>query len=130
MREQNEILFYRLLLDNLTALLPIIYTPTVADAVKDWSRLFRKPEGAYLCLADFDPKDPDCVKKLLKTHGLSGPERAFDLVIVTDAGAILGIGDQGVGGIAIAIGKAEVYSAGAGVVSRRRNWCSELSFLT
>lgn len=84
----------------------------MSDAIQQWSSLFRRPEGAYLTISDFDEKDPKGIERLLATHQ---PDDAYDLVIVTDAGAILGIGDQGVGGVAIAIGKGEVYSAGAGV---------------
>jgi malate dehydrogenase (oxaloacetate-decarboxylating) len=108
LRDRNEVLFYRLLTEHLEEMLPIVYTPTVGQAIERFSHEFRRPRGIYLSV-----DHPDKVEEALRNSGL-GPEEV-DLLVATDSEGILGIGDQGVGGIEIAIGKLAVYIAAAGI---------------
>ena len=114
LRDRNEVLFYRLLSDHLRELLPIIYTPTVGDAIEHYSHQYRRPRGVYLS-AD----QPQAIERSLATAG-PGPEDV-DLIVATDAEAILGIGDWGIGGMGIALGKLAVYTAAGGVDPNRMN---------
>jgi len=108
LHDRNEVLFYRLLTDHLSEMLPVIYTPTVGLAIQNYSREYRRPRGVYLSV-----NHPELVEASLLDFGL-GPDDV-DLIVATDAGAILGIGDWGVGGIHIAVGKLAVYTAAAGI---------------
>jgi malate dehydrogenase (oxaloacetate-decarboxylating) len=112
LRDRNEVLFYRLLGDHLPELLPIVYTPTVGDAVERYSHEYRRPCGVYLS-AD----QPEAIERALANTGRE-PED-IDLIVATDAEAILGLGDWGVGGMGIALGKLAVYTAAAGVDPNR-----------
>jgi malate dehydrogenase (oxaloacetate-decarboxylating) len=112
LRDRNEVLFYRLLSEHLRELLPIIYTPTVGEAIEQYSHEYRRPRGVYLS-AD----QPEAIERSLASAGL-GPEDV-DLIIATDAEAILGIGDWGIGGMGIALGKLAVYTAAGGVDPNR-----------
>jgi malate dehydrogenase (oxaloacetate-decarboxylating) len=112
LRDRNEVLFYRLLCDHIEEMLPIVYTPTVGTAIERFSYEFGRPRGVYLSIDHLDE-----VEAALANTGL-GPEDA-DLIVATDAEGILGIGDWGVGGIQIAIGKLVVYIAAAGLHPRR-----------
>ncbi|WP_175638023.1 NAD-dependent malic enzyme [Metabacillus schmidteae] len=105
---RNVVLFYRLLKEHLAEMLPIIYTPTVGDAIQSYSHSYRRPGGLYLSI-----DDPEGVEKAF--HNLGYSKNDIDLIVVTDSESILGIGDQGVGGINIAIGKLAVYTAAAGI---------------
>lgn len=107
LHDRNEVLFYRLLIDHLREMLPIVYTPTVGEAIQRYSHEYRRPHGVYLSV-----DHPDEMERALETAG--GPDD-IDLVVATDAEAILGIGDWGVGGIEIAVGKLAVYTAAAGI---------------
>ncbi|HQR80811.1 MAG TPA: NAD-dependent malic enzyme, partial [Actinomycetota bacterium] len=104
LHDRNETLFYRLLVDDLPELMPIVYTPTVGEAIREYSHAFRRPRGVYL-----QSRWPEDVPKAFANLGL-GPDDV-DLIVATDSEAILGIGDWGVGGIDIAIGKISVYVA-------------------
>src|SRR5215213_9361246 len=108
LRDRNEVLFYRLLTEHLEEMLPIVYTPTVGQAIERFSHEFRRPRGVYLSV-----DHPEKVEEALRNSGL-GPEEV-DLLVATDSEGILGIGDQGVGGIEIAIRKLAVYIAAAGI---------------
>ncbi|GAA5163938.1 NAD-dependent malic enzyme [Ornithinimicrobium tianjinense] len=108
LQDLNEILYYRLVADHLEEMLPIIYTPTVGEAIQKFSSTFDRPRGIYLSIDDAAGMD-----EALAAHG-QGPEDV-DLVVVTDSEGILGIGDQGVGGIRIAVGKLAVYTTAAGI---------------
>lgn len=108
LQDLNEILYYRLVADHLEEMLPIIYTPTVGEAIQKFSSTFDRPRGIYLSIDDADGMD-----EALASHG-QGPDDV-DLVVVTDSEGILGIGDQGVGGIRIAVGKLAVYTTAAGI---------------
>lgn len=108
LQDLNEILYYRLVAENLDEMLPIIYTPTVGEAIERFSSTFDRARGIYLPI-----DDPDGIDEALASHG-QGPDDV-DLVVVTDSEGILGIGDQGVGGIRIAVGKLAVYTTAAGI---------------
>ena len=107
LRDRNEVLFYRLLSEHIEEMLPIVYTPTVGLAIERFSHEFRRPRGVYLSV-----DHPEDVETALRNTGLGAED--VDLIVATDSEGILGIGDQGVGGIEIAIGKLAVYTAAAG----------------
>jgi malate dehydrogenase (oxaloacetate-decarboxylating) len=110
--DRNEVLYYQLLTRHLTEMLPIVYTPTVGQAIEHYSHEYRRPRGVYLSV-----DQPELIEESLRAPGLGPGE--VDLVVATDAGAILGIGDWGVGGIGIAVGKLAVYTAAAGIDPNR-----------
>jgi malate dehydrogenase (oxaloacetate-decarboxylating) len=108
LHDRNEVLFYRLLAGHLNEMLPIVYTPTVGQAIEHYSREYRRPRGIYLSV-----DHPELIEASLLASDL-GPDEV-DLIVATDAGAILGIGDWGVGGIHIAVGKLAGYTAAGGI---------------
>jgi malate dehydrogenase (oxaloacetate-decarboxylating) len=110
--DRNEVLYYRLLSSHLSEMLPIIYTPTVGQAIERYSHEYRRPRGVYLSV-----DQPELIETSLCAPGLGPGE--VDLIVVTDAGAILGIGDWGVGGMGIAVGKLAVYTAAGGISPNR-----------
>ena len=89
-------------------MLPVIYTPTVGQAIENYSHEYRRPRGVYLSV-----DEPELIERSLEAYGLGAGD--VDLIVATDAGAILGIGDWGVGGMSIAVGKLVVYTAAAGI---------------
>ncbi len=109
---RHEILYYKLLEDHLTELMPVVYTPTVGEAIQRFSDEYRGQRGLFLSI-----DEPDEIAEAFETFGLE-PEDV-DLIVCTDAEAILGIGDWGVGGIQIAVGKLALYTAGGGIDPRR-----------
>ncbi len=108
LHERNEVLYHRLLQDHLQEMLPIVYTPTVGQAIERFSGEFRGRRGVYLSV-----ERPEDIDASLAATGLGSGD--VDLIVATDGEAILGIGDWGVGGIAISIGKLAVYTAAAGI---------------
>ncbi|WP_116964495.1 NAD-dependent malic enzyme [Fastidiosibacter lacustris] len=102
----NETLFYRLVRDNLNEMLPIIYTPTVGEAVMHYSEKFLSPRGLYVAY-------PDRYKMREILHNRTNSD--IDIIVVSDAEGVLGIGDQGVGGIEIPVAKLMVYTLCAGI---------------
>ena len=112
LRDRNEVLFYNLLSSNLEEMLPIVYTPTIGEAIERFSHEYNRPRGVFLSI-----DDPEGIETALLNYGLGADE--VDLIVVTDSEGILGIGDQGIGGIQIAIGKGSVYTAAAGIHPRR-----------
>lgn len=104
----NRTLFYALMSQHVAEFMPIVYDPTVADAIREYDELFMKPQDAgFLSI-----HNPDDIEEALKN---AAGDRDIRLIVVTDAEEILGIGDWGVGGVAISIGKLMVYTAAAGV---------------
>ncbi len=108
LHDRNEVLYYRVLGDHLSEMLPVIYTPTVGQAIENYSHEYRRPRGVYLSV-----DQPELIERSLQAYGLGGDD--VDLIVATDAGAILGIGDWGVGGMSIAVGKLVVYTAAGGI---------------
>ncbi|MFE6160600.1 NAD-dependent malic enzyme [Streptomyces sp. NPDC056486] len=105
---QDQVLYYKLLGDHLAELLPVVYDPTVGDAIQQWSSDFRDSRAVFLSI-----DRPGDVRASFESLGLGGDD--VDLVVVSDAQAILGIGDWGVNGTDISIGKLAVYTAAAGI---------------
>jgi malate dehydrogenase (oxaloacetate-decarboxylating) len=112
LRVRNEILFFRLLTDNIEEMLPIVYTPTIGQVIERFSHEFRRPRGVYLTI-----EHPEDIETAFQNYGLGSDD--VDLLVATDSEGILGIGDWGVGGIEISIGKLAVYTAAAGIHPRR-----------
>ncbi|WP_269855528.1 NAD-dependent malic enzyme [Streptomyces sp. RPT161] len=108
LHDRNEVLYYRVLRDHLAELLPVVYDPTVGEAIKRFSHEYRQPRGVFLSI-----DRPQDVRRSFETLQLHPDE--VDLVVVTDAEEILGIGDWGVQGIQISVGKLAVYTAAAGL---------------
>jgi malate dehydrogenase (oxaloacetate-decarboxylating) len=105
---RHELLYYKVLEDHLPELMPVVYTPTVGEAIQRFSDEYRGQRGLFLSI-----DEPDEIAEAFETFGL-GPDDV-DLIVCTDAEAILGIGDWGVGGIQIAVGKLALYTAGGGI---------------
>lgn len=101
-------LYYKLLTDHLAEMLPIVYDPTVGEAIKQWSRDYRRSRAVYL-----DVNHPENIRASFATLGLGADD--VDLLVVSDAEEILGIGDWGVNGTDISVGKLAVYTAAAGI---------------
>jgi malate dehydrogenase (oxaloacetate-decarboxylating) len=108
LRNRHEVLYFKVLSDHLTELMPVVYTPTVGEAIQKFSDEYRGEGGLYLSI-----DEPDEIADAFQTFGL-GPDDV-DLIVCTDAEAILGIGDWGVNGIEIAHGKLALYTAGGGI---------------
>lgn len=108
LRARNEILFYRLVSDHISEMLPVVYTPTIGLAIQRYSQVYRGPNGLYLSI-----DDQDGMKEAFKNLRVHADD--IDLIVATDGERILGIGDWGIGGIDIAIGKLTVYTAAGGI---------------
>jgi malate dehydrogenase (oxaloacetate-decarboxylating) len=106
LQDTDETLFYRLLLDHVEEMLPIVYTPVVAKACAEFSHIYRRPRGLFIAYPLRDR-----VRELLANR----PRPDVDVIVVTDGERILGIGDQGVGGMGIPIGKLSLYSLIGGI---------------
>ncbi len=106
LQDTNEVLFYRLVTDHITEMLPIIYTPTVAAACQAFSRIYRRPRGLFISYPGRDR-----MREALRNR----PQPAVDVIVVTDGERILGIGDQGIGGMGIPIGKLSLYTGIGGI---------------
>jgi malate dehydrogenase (oxaloacetate-decarboxylating) len=110
LQDNNEVLFYRLLLEHIEEMTPIVYTPTVALACQQFSHIYRKPRGMFISY----PQRGSIVQ-LLRNR----PSPNVDVIVVTDGERILGIGDQGVGGLGIPIGKLSLYTLIGGIRPER-----------
>lgn len=108
LHNRNEVLYYKLLIDHLVEMLPVVYDPTVGEAIKKWSRDYRRSRAVYL-----DVNHPENIRASFETLGLGADD--VDLIVVSDAEEILGIGDWGVNGTDISVGKLAVYTAAAGI---------------
>lgn len=106
LQDTNEVLFYRLLLDHIEEMTPKVYTPVVALACQHFSKIYRRPRGLFVSY----PRR-DSIAMLLDSR----PNREIDVIVATDGERILGIGDQGVGGLGIPIGKLALYSLIGGI---------------
>lgn len=105
-QDTNETLFYRLLHNHLTEMLPIIYTPTVGKACEEFSNIYRRARGLFIAYPDRDRID-DMLQNATKQN--------VKVIVVTDGERILGLGDQGIGGMGIPIGKLSLYTACGGI---------------
>src|SRR5690348_2790774 len=110
LQDTNEILFYRLLLDHIEEMTPIVYTPVVAQACQQFSHIYRRPRGMFVSWPL-----RDSIPALLRNR----PNPNVDVIVVTDGERILGIGDQGAGGLGIPIGKLSLYSLIGGIRPER-----------
>ena len=106
LHDRNETLFFRFLMENLRETVPVVYTPTVAEACSHWSQIFRQSRGIYVT-----PRDKGHISRVLRGRGM----KQAAVIVVTDNERILGIGDQGAGGMGIPIGKLALYTVGAGI---------------
>jgi len=106
LQDYNETLFYRLISDHVEEMTPIIYTPTVGEACMRFSEIYRKPRGLFIAYPERDH-----IAEILE----NATPQAVDVIVMTDAEAILGIGDQGAGGMGIPIGKLSLYTANGGI---------------
>ena len=110
LQDTNEVLFYRLLLDHIEEMMPIVYTPTVALACEQFSHIYRRPRGVFISYPL-----RDAIRQLLRNR----PNKDVDVIVVTDGERILGIGDQGAGGLGIPIGKLSLYTLIGGIHPER-----------
>jgi malate dehydrogenase (oxaloacetate-decarboxylating) len=106
LQDRNETLFYRVLREHIPESLPIVYTPTVGEACQRFSEIYRRPRGLFMSYPDRDRLD-----EVLENR----PQRDVDVIVVTDGQRILGLGDQGIGGMGIPIGKLSLYTLIGGI---------------
>jgi len=110
LQDTNEVLFYRLLVDHIEEMLPIVYTPVVGLGCQQFSHIYRRPRGLFIPYLM-----RDSIPALLRNN----PNPEVDLIVVTDGERILGLGDQGVGGLGIPIGKLSLYTLIGGIAPER-----------
>lgn len=108
LQDRNETLFYRLLRDHIAETMPIVYTPVVGEACQRFSEIYRKPRGLFVSYPD-----RHLIREVLGNRPAS--RREVDVIVVTDGQRILGLGDQGIGGMGIPIGKLSLYTLIGGI---------------
>ncbi|OHF02840.1 malic enzyme [Colletotrichum orchidophilum] len=106
LKAQNFDLFYRLLIDNVRELMPLVYTPTIGDVCLQYSTLYTRPEALYISI-----KQRKSIRTMLRNWPYPNPQ----ICVVTDGSRILGLGDLGVNGVGISIGKLALYTGAAGI---------------
>jgi malic enzyme len=107
LQDRNEHLYFRLLAENLERYMPVVYTPTVAEATRNFSHVFRRARGVWI--------SPGCRGRMARVLREAVGGQPVRLIVATDNESILGIGDQGAGGMAICIGKLALYTVAAGI---------------
>lgn len=109
LQDTNDVLFYAFVEEHLPEMLPVLYTPTVGRACQEFSHIYRRPHGLFLSYPERDHM----------VQQLANIDRDIEIVVVTDGERILGLGDQGIGGMGIPIGKLSLYTAAGGLDPRR-----------
>ncbi|XP_078148230.1 NAD-dependent malic enzyme 1 [Carex rostrata] len=110
LHDRNEVMYYKILIDNIEEYAPIVYTPTVGLVCQKYSGLYRRPRGMYFSAAD---------RGEMMSMVYNWPADQVDMIVVTDGGRILGLGDLGVQGMGIAVGKLDLYVSAAGINPQR-----------